>query len=49
MLNKLFRRKKAPADPKEAAEKERQRQEALRAQHRADAKSANQHNYAGLR
>ena len=48
MLNKLFRRKKAPADPKEAAEKERQKRLAADAQRRSQADSARHHNSGGL-
>jgi hypothetical protein len=48
MLNKLFRRKKASADPKQDAEKERQQRLAQDARRRAEADSAKHHNYAGL-
>jgi hypothetical protein len=48
MLNKLFRRKKVPADPKQDAEKERQKRLAAEAQRRSQADSARYHNSAGL-
>jgi hypothetical protein len=48
MLNKLFRRKKAPIDPKQDAEKERQKRLAEDARRRSEADSARYHNSAGL-
>lgn len=48
MLNKLFRRKKAPSDPKRDSEKERLERQAADARRRAEADSAKHHNYAGL-
>lgn len=42
MFGRLFRRKREPADPRELAEKERLRREAVKARHRAELDMAKQ-------